>query len=157
MNTFDMASNSYKGREYLYLFPRYNKSVDGGVVTYYAVNYHAINSELNSLLALFSISGERTGVSKLSEDNKHSEVWFEVDRDFYDMAMHSNTFRTAIERLGVKIATDYPFTRNPDWADNLSAATKTAPSYSYYNPSRLYDEDYEDDDYDDDDDDEWFD
>lgn len=122
MDVFERARNSYKGREYLYLFPRSEHD-------YWAVNYYAICSELNSLLTLFSINGSRTGVSKLSEDGNHSEIWFKVSDDFYRIATENETFRGAIERLGVKIVTDYPFFKQDPWTHDWKAMAKAVNDY----------------------------
>lgn len=123
MDAFEKARDSYEGRKYLYLFPQPDNN-------YWAVNYHAINSELNSLLALFSISGKRTGKSKLSEDDNHSEVWFEVSDDFYQLATNNTTFRTAIERLGVEIVTEYPFFTQDTWATDWKTGSDISACYN---------------------------
>ena len=124
MDTFEKARDSYEGRKYLYLFPQPTNN-------YWAVNYHAINSELNSLLALFSISGKRDGKHKLSEDGNHSEVWFEISDDFYKLATSNHTVREAIERLGVVIVTDYPFfNRRDTWATDWKTSSDLSANYN---------------------------
>lgn len=106
MNVFDKAHDSYVDRKFLYLFPHTSE-------TYCAVNYDAVNSELNSFLSLFDVWGNKNGHHKVSEDGDHQEIWFEVDEEFYKLAMENKTFRRAIERLGVKITTEYPFKKDP--------------------------------------------
>ena len=122
MNTFERAYYSYKDRRYLYLFPQPE-------CDYWAVNYFAVCNELNSLLKLFSISGKE-GQHKLSEDNNHSEVWFEVNDDFYYLITENPTFRAGIERLGVQIVTDYPFFAKPDtWATDWTDGNEAIAHY----------------------------
>lgn len=105
MNAFSCAEDSYNDRRFLYIFPRPNGS------TYNAVNYHAINSGLNSFLTLFDVWNCGGGLHKSSEDDNHQEVWFEVDEEFYQLTKNSETFRRAIEKLGVEIVFEYPFRR----------------------------------------------
>jgi hypothetical protein len=123
MNAFELANESYRDRKYLYLFPQLE-------CDYWAVNYYAVCTELNSLLKLFSING-KSGKHKLSEDNNHSEVWFEVSDDFYYLATESSTFRAAIERLGVTIVTDYPFfTKRDTWSTNWKDEPEISAHYN---------------------------
>ncbi len=98
---YERAHDSYKDRKFLYITPRTGN-------TYSAVNYYATNCELNSFLNLFDIWGSH-GEHKISEDENHQEVWFEVDEEFYQLAKHSRTFQRAIEKLGVTIVFEYPF------------------------------------------------
>lgn len=109
---YQRRQDSYKDRKFLYLFPRPEGK------TYNAVNYDATNNQLNTFLALFDVWGTNGGQHKVSEDENHQEVWFEVDEEFYQLAMHSNTFRQAIERLGVKVVTDYPFFKKNPWTED---------------------------------------
>lgn len=102
IDCFDRAKDSYNDRKYLYIFPQPDNN-------YWAVNYDAINCELNSFVSLFDINGKHNGQHKISEDENHQEVWFEVDAEFYQLAKYSDTFQRAIERLGVKIVFEYPF------------------------------------------------
>jgi hypothetical protein len=103
----EKARDPYAGRKYLYLFPC-------NAETYYAVNYDATNNSLNAFLQPFNFYGPEGGEFKLSEDENHSEVWFKVDDEFYRLAKYNTTFRRAIERLGVNIVFEYPFSTNAD-------------------------------------------
>lgn len=95
--------NTYANRKYIYVFP----STNG---TYNVVNYDACNGYLNKFLSLFDvwdISGHG-GAFKLSADGNHSEVWFEVSREFVEM-LDNPALLGAIKRLGVEIVYEYPF------------------------------------------------
>jgi hypothetical protein len=98
---YDKAKDSYKDRKFLYVFPQPDNN-------YWAVNYDAVNCELNSFLRLFSISGG-DGQHKISEDGNHQEVWFEVDEEFSRLVSNTFALPEAIKRLGVEIVFDYPF------------------------------------------------
>lgn len=114
---YDRAKDSYKDRKYLYIFPQPDNN-------YWAVNYDAINCELNSFLRLFSISG-RDGQHKISEDENHQEVWFEVDEEFYRLVSNTFALPEAIKRLGVEIVFDYPFFKKPDpWTHDWKGMAK---------------------------------
>ena len=130
MNAFEKARESYKDRNYLYLFP----SAHG---TYFAVNYHAINAELNSFLSLFNTCGVLGGEHKLSEDDNHFEVWFEVEEEFYALAMESSVFRKAIEKMGVLITIEYPFEKRrdtwaTDWTDGPDVVANYRARWSFF-------------------------
>lgn len=68
------------------------------------VNYDASNSLLNAFLSAFDV-WKGFGNFKLSSDNIHQEVWFEMDFDFY-MVSKCDTLRKAIERFGVEVEHD---------------------------------------------------
>lgn len=143
--TFKRAHDSYKDRKFLYLFPR----PDGK--TYTVVNYDAVNSELNSFLMLFDVWGSGTGQHKVSDDENHQEVWFEVDEEFYQLAKHSRTFQRAIERCGVKIVFEYPFKQpEPKWFNDwkgMAAAARYLQDLQWGRDHRHdFDFDEEDDD-----------
>lgn len=117
---YEKARDPYAGRKYLYLFPHTGE-------TYCAVNYYAFNNELNSFLKLFNVWGTDGGEFKISEDGNYSEMWFEVDDEFYRLAKYNTTFRRAIERLGVKIVFEYPFNNtDPKLVASLAPATAKA-------------------------------
>lgn len=105
-NAFERARDAYKDRKYLYLFPHTGE-------TYCAVNYDAVNAELNTFLRLFDV-WRADGNHKVSEDGNHQEVWFEVDQEFCQLVKTSRTFRHAIERLGVRVVFEYPFKKPED-------------------------------------------
>ena len=101
-DVFERTRDSYIGRKYLYLFPRTGE-------TYCAVNYDAVNNELNTFISRFDVWGPRSGQNKLSDDGNHSEMWFEVPEEFYNLCRTNRMFIRAIESFGVKIVFDYPF------------------------------------------------
>jgi hypothetical protein len=98
---YERAKDSYKNRKFLYVFPQPDNN-------YWAVNYDAINCELNSFLRLFSISGG-DGQHKISEDGNHKEVWFEVSSDFVKLFEVNAEMLKAVGRMGVQVVYDYPF------------------------------------------------
>ena len=69
--------------------------------TTHVVNYAADNCYLNSFLTAFEIT-TLNGHFKLSADNKHSEVWFETSKEFYELSQ-TETIRNAIEKFGVRV------------------------------------------------------
>lgn len=87
-----------ENRKRVLIFP----SVHGTTI---AVNYDATNGGLNTFLSAFDVWKGR-GNHKLSDDNIHQEVWFEMDFDFY-MLSKCDTLRKAIERFGVEVIHDY--------------------------------------------------
>jgi hypothetical protein len=123
MDAFERARESYKDREYLYLFPSKNGS------TCHAVNYHAINNELNSFMNLFDNFG---CCHKISEDRNHQEVWFEVDEEFYLLAKHSDYFRGAIEKLGVEVVFEYPFEKKSEFRRTIKDAAEYLSKHCYF-------------------------
>jgi hypothetical protein len=102
---YERAKDSYKDRKFLYVFPQPDNN-------YWAVNYDAINCELNSFLRLFSISGG-DGQHKISEDGNHQEVWFEVSSDFVKLFEVNAEMLKAVGRMGVHVVYDYPFFKKP--------------------------------------------
>jgi hypothetical protein len=68
------------------------------------VNYDATNNCLNTFLSAFDVWNSK-GNFKLSDDNNHQEVWFEMDFDFY-MISKCDTLRKAIEHFGVEVVHD---------------------------------------------------
>lgn len=112
------AKEKYKNRKFLYLFPNANGN-------YFAVNYDAINSQLNSFLTLFDVWGNKSGQHKLSEDGKRQEVWFEVDKEFFKLATETMTFNRAFKNLGIKVVTEYPFSKEEDkWSEDWKGMAK---------------------------------
>ena len=85
-------------RKRVLIFP----SVHG---TTMVVNYDATNGNLNTFLSAFDVWKGR-GNHKLSDDNNHFEVWFEMDFDFYSLSK-CDTLRKAIEHFGVEVVHDY--------------------------------------------------
>lgn len=128
---YDKAKDSYKYRKFLYVFPQ----PDGN--NYWAVNYDAINCELNSFLRLFSIYGG-DGQHKISEDGNHQEVWFEVDEEFSRLVSNTFALPEAIKRLGVEIVFDYPFFKKQECvSDTCKSATE-----DYLKIGRAWNEQY---------------
>ncbi len=118
MNVFERARESYKERKFLYLFPR----PDG--TTWNAVNYDAVNYELNAFLSLFEVWGGE-GQHKISEDGNHQEVWFEVSSDFAKLFEVNAEVLKAVGRMGVQVVYDYPFKKKSSpWSYDLEAAAK---------------------------------
>ena len=111
MDTFELfkkARESYKGREYLYLFPTHHG-------TYNAVNYNAMNAELNSFLKLFVVNAAG-GYHRLSKDNMNlQEVWFEVSTEFFEQAVSNGPINTALKRLKTRVVTEDPFVVDTDF------------------------------------------
>lgn len=109
---------AYGDRKFLYIFPH-------AAETYCVVNYDADNIILNTFLAMFDVWHSK-GQMKVSQDScRHNEVWFEVDKEFFQLAKTSRTFQRAIERTGVKIVFEYPFqTRSDEWLKALEMSTK---------------------------------
>ena len=98
---------AYGDRKFLYIFPH-------AAETYCVVNYDADNIALNTFMALFDVWHSK-GQMKVSQDScRHNEVWFEVDKEFFQLAKTSRTFQRAIERTGVKIVFEYPFKTRSD-------------------------------------------
>jgi hypothetical protein len=60
---------------------------------------------LNTFLSAFDVWKGR-GNHKLSDDNNHFEVCFEMDFDFYSLSK-CDTLRKAIEHFGVEVVHDY--------------------------------------------------
>lgn len=120
---YDRAKDSYKDRKYLYIFHQPDNN-------YWAVNYDAINNELNSFLRLFSISGA-DGQHKISEDGNHQEVWFEVDEEFSRLVSNTFALPEAIKRLGVEIVYDYPFFKKPAAEDYQKIGQAWNEQYRY--------------------------
>ena len=102
MDVFERARKSYEERKFLYIFPR----PDGS--TWNAVNYDAVNYELNAFLSLFEVWGGE-GHHKISEDGNHQEVWFEVSSDFARLFEVNAEMMKAVGRMGVQVVYDYPF------------------------------------------------
>lgn len=69
------------------------------------INYDASNGSLNAFLSAFDVWNSK-GNFKVSNDNNHQEVWFEMDFDFY-MLSKCDTLRKAIERFGVEVKHEY--------------------------------------------------
>jgi hypothetical protein len=120
---YERAKDSYKDRKFLYIFPQPDNN-------YWAVNYDAINCELNSFLRLFSISGA-DGQHKISEDGNHQEVWFEVDEEFSRLVSNTFALPEAIKRLGVEIVFDYPFFKKPATEDYQKIGQAWNEQYRY--------------------------
>ena len=109
---------AYKDRKFLYLFPNANGN-------YFAVNYDACNCALNSFLTLFDVWGNKGGHHKVSEDGNHQEVWFEVDEEFFKLATETKTFNRAFKGLGIKVVTEYPFSKKKDkWSEDWKGMAK---------------------------------
>ena len=100
---YERAKDSYKDRKFLYLFPRPYGS------TWNAVNYDAINAELNVFLRNFEVWGSNGGQHKISEDGNHQEVWFEVSSDFVKLFEVNAEMLKAVGKMGVQVVYDYPF------------------------------------------------
>ena len=113
------AEERYRYRKFLYLFPNTNGN-------YFAVNYDAINCELNSFLSLFDVWGNRGGHHKVSEDGNCQEVWFEVDEEFARLVSNTFNFNTAFKRLGVKVVFEYPFSKKENkWSEDWKGMAKS--------------------------------
>lgn len=112
---------AYKDRKFLYLFPNANGN-------YFAVNYDACNCELNSFLRLFDVWGNKSGHHKVSEDGNHQEVWFEVDEEFFKLATETMSFNRAFKLLGVRVVTEYPFTKKNPWTNDWDGMAKAMKS-----------------------------
>lgn len=69
--------------------------------TAHVVNYAADNNSLNGFLSAFDIWGNN-GEFKLSDDGKHSEVWFEMAMEFSEFSK-TETMKRAWERFGVRV------------------------------------------------------
>lgn len=115
------SQERYKHRKFLYLFPNTNGN-------YFAVNYDAINCALNSFLSLFDVWGNRGGQHKVSEDGNCQEVWFEVDEEFFKLATETMTFNRAFKNLGIKVVTEYPFTKKNPWTNDWDGMAKAMKS-----------------------------
>lgn len=90
-----MKSTSYpENRRYILIF----LSPNG---TTHVVNYMADNNYLNTFLSVFDIWGSG-GQHKLSDDNNHAEVWFEMSKEFYKL-VKTETMQHALKRFGVEI------------------------------------------------------
>lgn len=135
---------AYGDRKFLYIFPH-------AAETYCVVNYDADNAVLNTFLAMFDVWHSK-GQMKVSQDScRHNEVWFEVDKEFYQLAKHSRTFQRAIERCGVKIVFEYPFKQpEPKWFNDwkgMAAAARYLQDLQWGRDHRPdFDFDEEDDD-----------
>ena len=115
---YEEPKTAYGDRKFLYIFPH-------AAETYCVVNYDADNVVLNTFLAMFDVWRSK-GQMKVSQDScRHNEVWFEVDKEFFQLAKTSRTFQRAIERTGVKIVFEYPFqTRSDEWLKAFEMSTK---------------------------------
>ena len=71
------------------------------------VNYAAGNCHLNSFLTLFDV-WHNNGHFKMSYDEQNPEVWFECSLGFMEL-LQSDTFLSAIHRMGVEVVYEYPF------------------------------------------------
>lgn len=87
-----------ENRKRVLIFP----SVHG---TTNVVNYDVGNSALNAFLSAFDVWGSKGNYCKASNYSE-SEIWFEMDCDFY-MISKCDTLRKAIERFGVKVIHEY--------------------------------------------------
>lgn len=65
------------------------------------INYSADNCELNSFLCAYDIWGSN-GCFKLSDDNNHQEVWFEMSKEFYELS-RTETMQRAFKHFGVRV------------------------------------------------------
>lgn len=89
------SESSYPAeRQVVHIFP----SAHG---TACVVNYAADHNSLNDFLSMFDI-WEGNGEFKLSDDGKHSEVWFEVSKEFHEFAM-TETVERVFKRFGVRV------------------------------------------------------
>lgn len=113
-DVYERSRQAYKDRKFLYIFPTPHG-------TYNAVNYDAINNELNTFLRNFELWGSNGGTSKSCADNpKLQEIWFEVSSDFYQLLEVNSEMIKAIGRMGVQVVYEYPFcnTQVPYWMQN---------------------------------------
>lgn len=91
-------SATVENRKRVLVFPSVHGSTN-------VINYDASNSMLNTFLSAFDVWNSK-GNFKVSDDNNHQEVWFEMDFDFY-MVSKCDTLRKAIERFGVEVVHEY--------------------------------------------------
>ena len=89
-----------ENRKYVYAF----KNCHGNTSI---VNYDGGNSDLNTFLSMFDVWSSR-GEFKYSEDKNHVDVWFEALPEMLNM-LHTMPFKTAFERMGVKLVFECPF------------------------------------------------
>ena len=122
---YERTKDSYKDRKFLYLFPR----PDGN--TWNAVNYDAINAELNVFLRNFEVWGSNGGQHQVSEDGNHQEVWFEVSSDFIKLFEVNAEMLKAVGRMGVQVVYDYPFFKKPAAEDYQKIGQAWNKQYRY--------------------------
>ena len=89
-----------ENRKYVYAFRNCHGATS-------IVNYDAVNSNLNTFLAMFDVWASR-GEFKLSADKNHQEVWFECLPEMLSM-LNTLPFKAAFERMGVKLVFEYPY------------------------------------------------
>ena len=69
--------------------------------TTYVINYNPKNTRLNNFLSAFDIQNGK-GKLKVSDDDRHVEIWFEMDSEFYTLSK-CDTLRKAIEHFDVEV------------------------------------------------------
>lgn len=95
-----MNKVSVSNRKFVYAFLGPHSSIN-------VVNYDATNNHVNTFLSLFDIWG-CGGVHKMSIDDNHQEVWFELNKSFLPILKRKD-FKEAFRRMGVELVFDYPY------------------------------------------------
>lgn len=75
-----------------------------GLVT--IINYNGPNAYANTFLHTFDAWGGN-GNRKISSDNNHIEVWFELPEEMWEM-LHTDSFAKAFERMNARLVFECP-------------------------------------------------
>lgn len=96
MSSFMNRSNYPECRRYIRIFPSVHN-------TTLVVNYMADNNYINGFLTAFDIFSNYGGNFKLSDDGNHAEVWFEMDKEFYELSKTETMQNVFKKKFGVEV------------------------------------------------------